>query len=140
MNQPQQPNDWSTPTWQPAPPAPPIQPTSGDLYGYATPAYPGGGYAGYGQPPMTRATNGLAIASLVCALAGLSCGVSAPVGAILGHVARRRIRESGEAGAGMALAGIIVGWIVTGLILAYIAFIVIFFIGIGAAGGTSGSP
>jgi hypothetical protein len=39
-------------------------------------------------------------------------GLAGLVGAILGHVARRKIRRSGEAGDGMALAGIIVGWIV----------------------------
>ena len=37
------------------------------------------------------------------------------LGAILGHVARRKIRNSGEGGDGMALAGIIVGWIVLAL-------------------------
>lgn len=61
-----------------------------------------------------RRTNGLAVASLVVSVVGLvaCCGsVSGIVGAILGHVARRRIRRTGEAGAGMALAGILVGWI-----------------------------
>jgi hypothetical protein len=57
----------------------------------------------------------MAIASLICSLAGLAIYVSAPVGAILGHVARKQIRETGEQGDGMALAGIIVGWVVTGL-------------------------
>jgi hypothetical protein len=69
---------------------------------------------GYGQPPVqyvvARPTNGLAIAALICALVGL-----APVGAILGHVARRQIKQTGEQGDGMALAGIIVGWILTGV-------------------------
>jgi hypothetical protein len=51
----------------------------------------------------------------VCALAGLAVGISAPVGAILGHIARKQIRERGEQGDGMALAGIIVGWILTGI-------------------------
>jgi hypothetical protein len=59
----------------------------------------------------------MAIASLVCSLAGLAVCISAPVGAILGHVARRQIRERGEQGDGMALAGIIIGWILTGLLV-----------------------
>ncbi len=88
------------------------------------PAYAQPGYeqpAGYGQPAYgqpgfaTQTTNGLAIASLVCALAGLFTWISAPVGAVLGHVARKQIRERGEQGDGMALAGIIIGWILTGI-------------------------
>ncbi len=78
--------------------------------------------SGYALPPSmypvpaARATNGLAIASLVCALAGLgTCGVASIVGAIMGHVARRQIRERGEDGDGLALAGIIIGWIIFAL-------------------------
>jgi hypothetical protein len=70
--------------------------------------------------PVAPPTNGLAIASLVCSIAGVATCVSAPVGAVLGHVARRQIRERGEAGDGLALAGIIVGWVLTGLLLAYL--------------------
>jgi hypothetical protein len=82
---------------------------------YSTPATPPGyGYPAYAYPAAAP-TNGLAIAALVCALAGLAVGISAPVGAILGHIARRQIRERGEQGDGMALAGIIVGWILTGI-------------------------
>lgn len=70
--------------------------------------------------PVAQPTNGLAIASLVCSIAGVATCVSAPVGAVLGHVARRQIRERGGAGDGLALAGIIVGWILTGLLVAYL--------------------
>jgi Domain of unknown function (DUF4190) len=72
----------------------------------------------YGQPqyvaygPQTR-TNGLAIASLVCSLAGLATCISAPVGIVLGHIAKRQIRETGEQGEGLATAGLWVGYIVT---------------------------
>jgi hypothetical protein len=82
--------------------------------GYAAP----GGYGGQPYPVQARKTNGLAVASLVCSLAGFLIGISAPVGAILGHMALRQIRQTGEDGAGLAKAGIIVGWIITGLILA----------------------
>jgi hypothetical protein len=75
--------------------------------------------------PAAAPNNSMAIVSLVLSLVGIPCGLVAPVGAILGHVARRQIRQRGEGGAGMALAGIIVGWIVTGLYLIYIAFIVV---------------
>ena len=73
----------------------------------------------------------MAIASLVVSIVGmvfLICygvgGLIAPVGAILGHVARKQIRERQESGDGMALAGVIVGWIGTGLGLIVLAFIV----------------
>jgi Domain of unknown function (DUF4190) len=78
--------------------------------------------AAYGYPygyAAVRPTNGMAIASMVVSLVGLAsiCAygitsvVICPVGAILGHVARRRIRQRDEKGDGMALTGIIVGWI-----------------------------
>jgi hypothetical protein len=57
----------------------------------------------------------MAIVSLVLSLSGLLVWLTAPVGAVLGHVARKQIKERGEQGEGMALAGIIVGWIITGL-------------------------
>jgi hypothetical protein len=128
MTEPQQPSGWSDPTWQqPTPPVSPVQP---DQPGYAVqpaypqPVYPQADYTqpyaqtpygtpGYGGP----GTNSLAIASLICSLAGLVVGISAPVGAILGHIARKQIRTSGEQGEGMALAGIIVGWSLTGIFL-----------------------
>lgn len=89
------------------------------------PSYPG--YAPVLVP--AQSTNGMAIASLVLSLCGLlTCGASSLVGAILGHVSRRQIRERGEAGDGMALAGIITGWIIFVLgmlgVAAYIALIV----------------
>ncbi|HWH00721.1 MAG TPA: DUF4190 domain-containing protein [Pilimelia sp.] len=124
MSYPQQPGNWSDPSWpgdqQPtykdSPYADPAAPTSGQTGqyppGYGA-GYPGGGYA-YPVPAAAQ-TNGMAIAALICSLAGLAVCVTAPVGAILGHVARRQIRERGEQGDGMALAGIIVGWIVTAL-------------------------
>ncbi len=60
----------------------------------------------------------------ICVWGPLSLFVS-PVGAILGHVAKRRVKETGEAGDSMALTGIILGWIGLGvsiiLLAAYIA-------------------
>jgi uncharacterized protein DUF4190 len=109
MSQPPPYGDWQDPHQQPTEMAYPAA-------SYSTPQTP----PGYGYPvypyPVAAPTNGLAIASLVCSLAGLAVGISAPVGAILGHIARRQIRERGEQGDGMALAGIIVGWVLTGII------------------------
>jgi hypothetical protein len=142
----QQPGNWQDPSW---PPPQYPDPTSGapNYGGYGTPTSGAPGYGapaspayGYGAPmvPVAPKTNGMAIAALVCALAGLVTCVSAPVGAVLGHVARRQIRERGEGGDGMALTGIIVGWILTGLGLAYLIFVVVFvIIGINSGSGTT---
>jgi hypothetical protein len=98
--------------------------------GYAQPAY---GYPPYGYP-VSEPTNGLSIAALVVSIVGAAglCayglgGYLGIVGAILGHVAARQIRENGGQGAGMAKAGVIIGWIVTGIaVLATIA--IVFFV------------
>jgi MFS family permease len=94
---------------------------------------PGGGY--YPYPATVQKTNGLAIASLVVSIVGavmLVCygigGLISIVGAILGHVARRQIRERQEGGDGMALAGVIVGWIVTAIAALVVAVVVVLFV------------
>jgi hypothetical protein len=95
-------------------------------YGYGAPAY---GYPGM-QPP--RPTDGFAIAALVISCVSVlglcSWGIGSLLGilgAVFGHVARRRIRVSGANGSGMALAGIIVGWVMTGLSLLFITFFIV---------------
>ena len=94
-------------------------------YGYGSPyMYPG-------NPP-SRQTDGLAIASLIVScvsvagicLWGVACLIGI-VGAILGHVARRRIRTTGAGGSGIALAGIIVGWIAGAIGILMITLIVV---------------
>lgn len=81
------------------------------------------GAMGYVQPP----ASGMAIASLVLSLCGLVTGITAPVGLILGIVARNQIKNDPQryGGAGMALGGIIAGAIITALgalvVVAYIA-------------------
>ncbi|MEU5785660.1 DUF4190 domain-containing protein [Micromonospora lupini] len=163
MTNPPPPGGWTDPTWsaQPssAPPDPtlvagqpvPTQPGPGNPYApvdpyaggqlppgaYAPPGYPP--HPGYGYPPPPK-TNGLAIAALVLALAGLTtCGITGPIGAILGHVAQKQIRASGEGGEGMAKAGIIVGWIVTALMVLLIAFYVVAVVFAVTTGNDSGS-
>ncbi|SCL26804.1 protein of unknown function [Micromonospora nigra] len=107
------------------PPPPVGYPTSGyPAPGYPAPGHPAPGYApypGYAPPPKT---NGLAIAALVLSLVGFTSCITGPVGAIMGHVAMRQIRETGEGGEGLAKAAIIVGWIVTALLVVFILFYV----------------
>jgi tetratricopeptide (TPR) repeat protein len=84
------------------------------------------GYQRPGQPPPGPSrTNGMAIASLVLALLGLLICVSAPVGAVLGHLARAQIRDRGGSGDGLALAGILIGWLLTGLACCGIGYVII---------------
>ena len=99
----------------------PLHPDDPTHLGYQPqPGYPGqpgwgpapAGYSGYVYAPV-RPTNGMAIAAMVTSIASLLVcyGLPGIVGALLGHSARKRIKETGEDGDGMALAGIIVGWI-----------------------------
>ena len=63
------------------------------------------------RPPQVAGTNGLAMASLACGIAQFAIGPLATIPAIvLGHMARSRIRRTGEQGAGLALAGLMLGW------------------------------
>ena len=75
------------------------------LYGppYAGPPYAGSPYAA--GPP----TSTLAILALVFAF------IFPPAGIVLGHVARTQIRQTGEAGDGLAVAGLWIGYLITGL-------------------------
>jgi hypothetical protein len=106
-----------SPAGHPPPPAvtpgPPSTPYYGGYAGQVVPAAPQypvpAPYAGTAQP---IGTNGLAVASLVTSLLSVVtfCGPIGIAGAVLGHVARSRIRVSGEDGDDMARAGIVLGW------------------------------
>ncbi|MFJ8582705.1 DUF4190 domain-containing protein [Micromonospora sp. NPDC093277] len=112
----------------------PGYPPAGDPYAgapaatpYADPNYQAAGYPPPAYPayvPANAKNNTMAIVALVLALVGFASCITAPIGAILGHVARKQIRETGEQGEGMAKAAIIVGWILTGLLVLVIAFYV----------------
>jgi len=49
----------------------------------------------------------------------------APVGLVLGIIARRRVRRSGEQGAGTALAAIVVGAVLTAVYLLLVVALVV---------------
>src|SRR5579863_6619242 len=102
---------------------------------YPGPAYaPAQNYGGY-QVAGYAPTNGLAIASLVCGLTqflGFWIVTGIPA-IIMGHIARKQIRERGEQGVGMALAGIILGYI--GLVLGIIFVVLVVAIGVAVTHG-----
>lgn len=102
----------------PSAPLPPPYPQPGPQ------GYPGYQPYVYGQPQ--QSTNGLAIGSLVASLVGpFSCGLGSIVAIVLGIVALRQLRRSGEQGRGLALAGLCVGIGGLVLLLAYLVFIII---------------
>jgi hypothetical protein len=75
----------------------------------------------------TNPTNGLAVASLVVSIVSITgcLGLASPVGVVLGHRARRQIRDTGEQGDGLARAAIIVGWLGVVLLLLAIAVVAV---------------
>src|SRR3954452_24834831 len=118
------------------PEQPPGQPPYGQPPGGQSPyAQPPGDQSPYGQPPQgapygqpygqaygqpaTTGTNGMAIASLVCAF------FCTPLGLIFGFIALSQIRERGQGGRGLAIAGIVIS-------------IVSLFIGIAIVAGNNG--
>ena len=98
---------------------PPVYPNPYAGYpGY--PGYPYGSdpYDPY-RPTKPPGTNGKAIAALITSLFGLPCcGLPSIVGLILGVMAMRETRRTGQDGYGIALAGAIIG----GLVIAIWAF------------------
>ncbi len=69
--------------------------------------YPGADF-GYG-PPVPAGTNTMAIASLVASVVGVCCGIGSIVGIVLGFLALNQIKQTRQAGHGLAVAGIAVG-------------------------------
>lgn len=91
------------------PEQPPQQPSYTSGQGWAPPPPP---------PPGSGATNGLAIASLVCGLLW-GGGILSLLALIFGIIAVRQIGRSGSRGRGMAIAGIILG--AAGIVLTILA-------------------
>ena len=95
-------------------------------------AYPGGpgqpGYGPYPPPPYgygypaQPGTNTLAILALVFAF------VFAPAAIVLGALARKQIRRTGEQGWGLATAGFVCGIVFTAISVLWIVVAVIFFV------------
>jgi hypothetical protein len=99
--------------------------------GYQQPGYPqplGQGVpvppgTGYSRPP----TNSLAVAALVCGIVqffGLWLLGTIPA-IVVGHMARKQVRQRNEQGAGMALAGLILGYVGLALTVIFVIIIII---------------
>jgi hypothetical protein len=118
--------------------SPPVQ--SGPSGYYAPPTAPGyypvpqPGYypVPFGAPPPS---DGLAVASLVCALLGFFGVPGLFIAAIVcGHLARGRARRQGRPGSGIALAGLIIGYITAVLYALLLAVIIWALLVIGDSG------
>src|SRR3954470_24119347 len=93
------------------PPVPPpygAYPPTYDPYGYARP----------------RPTNGMAIASLICAF------VFAPLGIVFGHISLSQIKRTGEEGHGLAVAGLVISYLITVGTVIVLAAVVLFTIAV----------
>jgi len=98
-------------------PYPPQFGDAGKGQPYAQP-YGGQPYGGQPYPPQyapVATTNTMAILALVFAF------IFAPAAIVLGHVAKKQIRRTGEQGDGLATAGLWLGYIFTGLYVAFCA-------------------
>ena len=98
---------------------------------YAAQPYGGQPYGGQPYPPYApvATTNTMAILALVFAF------IFAPAAIVLGHVAKKQIRQTGEQGEGLATAGLWLGYIFTSL---YVVFCALWLI-LAAAGVWSAS-
>ena len=82
------------------------------------------------RPVKAPGTNGKAIASLVLSVTGwLCCAPLAIVGLILGVIAMRETKRTGQEGWGLALAGTIIG----GLFVAAVLVVMLLYIALGVS-------
>jgi peptidyl-prolyl cis-trans isomerase B (cyclophilin B) len=99
-------------------------------YGEYPPAGPGHygnpGVPGYGGYPPPRGTNGMAIASLVCAF------LIFPLGIVFGHMALSQLKRTNEEGHGLAVAGLVISYVATVLTVLALIVIVVIYIGFAA--------
>jgi hypothetical protein len=89
-------------------------------------------------PPGPPRTNGFAIAALACGIAqfvGFWLLGTIPA-VVFGHIARRQIRQTGEQGAGMAMAGLVLGWV--GVALSVLVAVGITLLVVGVSGTPTG--
>ncbi|UZD61542.1 DUF4190 domain-containing protein [Brevibacterium sp. JSBI002] len=90
--------------------------------------YAGGPGYGYQQLPPT---NVLAIVGMCASIFGVisSVFIGGIAGIIMGHIARKQIKERGERGDGMAIAALWVGYIGTILWILFWVFMILLYVG-----------
>jgi peptidyl-prolyl cis-trans isomerase B (cyclophilin B) len=72
------------------------------------------------RPPEPKRTNGLAIASLCCAVGSVVVPVAWILGIIFGHIALRQIdRDPRQSGSGIAVAGLVIGYLILLFIISF---------------------
>jgi hypothetical protein len=76
-------------------------------------------------PAVPPRTDPYAIASLACGIAGTFLVVPALPAVVLGHMARSRIRRTGDQGDGLAVGGLVLGYVVSAAVVAFVALIVL---------------
>jgi peptidyl-prolyl cis-trans isomerase B (cyclophilin B) len=76
--------------------------------------------------------NDLAVIALIASCVGLSIP-----GLVMGHIALRQIKKSGETGRGFALAAVIVGYVITVLVLLAVVAFIVFMIAVFVAAGSA---
>lgn len=85
----------------------------------------------YPAVPVARPTNALAIASVICSAASWVVAplFAAIIGVVLGHMARKQLREGGgaESGDELAVAGLVIGYVHLAFTLLLLLAIGIFF-------------
>lgn len=138
----------------PAPPAPPALPaplpatSAVSAHAPASPyhAVPASPYAvapyaaapAWAQPAPKQ--NVLAWVAFGLGLGGMLFGIFTTIPAIVcGHIARRQIRDRGEAGGAAALTGLIAGYVLTAIMVLGIGLYLLLLVFIFAAAGTSTS-
>jgi hypothetical protein len=100
-------------------------PTIGELAA-VTADLPGGDAVGPAGRPFPGRTNPMAVASLACGVGQpLTLFLSTIPAIVLGHMARREIRRTGEDGKGLATAGLVLGWTGFALLIVACLFIVV---------------
>jgi hypothetical protein len=109
-----------------------LAPLTADLPGGQLMPYPAAPW----PTPQHRGINGLAVASLSCALVQPFTFLLSAIPAIgLGHMARREIRQTGQDGSGLATAGLVLGWAGAVVLTLILVFGMVAF-----SGGMSGPP
>jgi hypothetical protein len=105
---------------------PPIYPTPYARYGAGYP-YAANPYDPY-RPMKPQGTNGWAIAALIISLVSLLfCGLTSIVGLIVGIIAMRDTKRTGQDGYGIALAAVLISSIPIVLWVLYWLFFVVIF-------------